>query len=162
MTAPTNDQIIDQILAEEGSASNTPGDAGGPTAYGISKASNPGAWVNGPPSAAAARQIYMNKYLVGPGFDKVNDAYLREQLVDFGVNSGPGCAIMSLQRILGVPIDGVLGPDSLAAANGMNPTKLNNKLVIARLLMISRIVTNNPTQLKFLSGWISRAAEFIL
>ncbi len=155
------DNIIDAILAREGPPTNDPLDKGGSTAYGISQRANPEAWKNGPPTEAQARAIYEARYFKGPGFDKVEDGRLQAQLTDFGVNSGPAVAVRKLQEILGVPGDGILGPDTLNVVNHEDARGLNNKLAVARVLMLARIVANNPLQVKFLVGWLARAAEWI-
>src|ERR1700676_4744041 len=142
-------EIIKGIIAREGGYVNNPTDKGGPTAYGISKTSNPDAWKNGPPTEAEARAIYLQRYVVGPGFDEIGDIQLRTQLVDFGVNSGPAVAIKHLQAVVGTTVDGVLGPETVAAITAAT----NNLLVAARVKMIGQIVTHTPSQLTFLNGW---------
>jgi lysozyme family protein len=158
-----NTKIIDGILVNEGGATvtNNPNDAGGRTQYGISEKDNPAAWADGVVTEEEAREIYLKKYLVSPGFDKIESIQLRTQLVDYGVNSGPAVAIMKLQGILGVAVDGVLGPDTLAALEKLDSGRVNNLLAAARIKMIGKIVTKNPTQLQFLNGWLNRATEFI-
>ena len=153
--------IIDEIIQREGPPSNDPLDNGGRTAWGISERGNPEAWKNGPPTYAEARVIYESKYVKGPGFDKIDDLPLRNQLIDFGVTSGPALAILKLQSILEVDPDGKLGPKTLAALLLWDGDRLNNALVAARVSMIGRIVTKNPSQLKFLRGWLIRALSFL-
>lgn len=153
--------IIDKIIQEEGPPTNDPLDKGGPTAYGISQASNPQAWKNGPPTEAQARAIYEAKYVQGPGFDKVTDQQLRNQLVDFGVNSGPVVAIQKLQGVLQVPVDGVLGPETILALSKAHPEDIANHLVATRVKMICQFVEKNPSQIKFLTGWVNRALQFL-
>lgn len=157
----TVDTIITNIINTEGGYVDNPADKGGPTAFGISEKSNPDAWKNGPPSEAQARQIYMQKYVIGPGFDKITDKQLQAQLVDFGVNSGPAIAIMKLQTILGTNVDGVLGPSTLQALSRIHPEEANNLLMAARIKMICRIVQKTPSQVQFLEGWIDRALQFL-
>jgi lysozyme family protein len=157
----TTDGIINDVLKREGGDVNDPVDTGGPTRFGISKNNNPDAWRNGPPSEAAARDIYQKKYVIGPGFDKIRDVALQAQLVDFGVNSGPAVAVMKLQGILHVTQDGVLGPETLAALSAHHPDDVNTSLVAERVKMICKLVQQNPSQVKFLLGWCSRALEFL-
>ena len=157
----TVDTIINNIISTEGGYVDNPADKGGPTAFGISEKANPQAWVNGPPTAKEARQIYMQKYVIGPGFDKIQDKQLQAQLVDFGVNSGPAIAIKRLQEILKVPGTGVLGTETLTALATIHPEEVNNLLVAARVKMICRIVQKTPSQLQFLEGWIDRALQFL-
>lgn len=155
------ESIITDILRREGDATNDPLDAGGRTKFGISERSNPGAWADGDVTEDEARAIYRNKYITGPGFDRISDHHLRAQLVDFAVNSGPAVAIMKLQEILEVPADGVLGPATLNRLVQEHPEFVSNALVSKRILMICRIVKKNPSQLKFLEGWVTRALEFL-
>ncbi len=103
----------------------------------------------------------MNKYVKGPKFDLITDPHLMAQLVDYGVNSGPGLAIQKLQTILGVSVDGVLGEETLTALASADSKAISNQLVAERVKMIGRLVVKNKTQLQFLNGWLIRALEFI-
>lgn len=154
---------IDELIEREGGdkETNRPSDRGGRTRFGISERSNPQAWADGEVSREEARAIFETKYVKSPGFDKISDQRLREQLVDFGVNSGPALAVSKLQEILKVKIDGVLGPKTLAAINAEDPRWLANKLAVARIKMIGRLVKKDPTQLDNINGWLNRASEWI-
>lgn len=136
-------------------------DKGGRTQYGISEKANPEAWADGKVTEEEAREIYRRKYVLGPGFDKIPDFHLRAQLVDFGVNSGPALAIMKLQVILGVDVDGVLGPQTLQALSQVHPEAVSTRLVAERVKMIGRIIKKDPSQLKNINGWLDRALEFL-
>lgn len=157
----TTDSIINDILKREGAATNDPLDKGGRTAFGISEKSNPEAWKDGKVTEDEARAIYEQKYVKGPKFDLITDPHLRAQLVDFGVTSGPQLVISKLQEILGVKVDGVIGAATLKAISAIHPEDLSNALVVTRVKMIGKIVVNNPSQLKFLNGWLNRALEFL-
>lgn len=162
MGMPSNP--IDQVLVNEGGGqmTNDPNDKGGRTQYGISEKSNPDAWKDGKVTEDEARAIYEQKYLVGTGIAKVADPLLQAQLLDFTVTSGPYPAISNLQTILGVKADGILGTGTLAALNGKDAKQVNNQLAQARIKMICRIVQKDPTQVKYLLGWINRACEFLV
>lgn len=149
--------IIDDVIKREGPETDDPSDGGGRTAFGISESSNPEAWKDGKVTEEEARAIYETKYLKGPGFDKIEDPTLKAQLVDFGVNSGPFVAIQKLQLVVGTSQDGILGSKTLSLIN--NTT--NNRLVAERIKMICRIVQKDPSQLKFLLGWVTRCLEFL-
>jgi lysozyme family protein len=168
---PTIEEIISDVIRREGPATNDPDDRGGRTAYGISERANPEAWADGVVTEAEAREIYERKYVKWPGFDKVSNIYLKAQLVDFGVNSGPALATMKLQEILNtyewvnpkLKVDGALGPKSLNTMLQVGDAKwLNNQLVAARIKMLGRIVSKNPSQLKYINGWLNRALEFLI
>ena len=153
---------IDDVLRREGDKdTNDPLDEGGRTKFGISEKANPEAWADGVVTEDEARAIYERKYIKGPGFDKIPDAHLRNQLIDFGVNSGPSVAIGKLQEVLGVTVDHVIGPETLGALSKIPSALVSTQLVAARIKMICRIVTKNPTQLKWLNGWVNRALEFL-
>lgn len=153
--------VIGDVIKREGGYSNDPVDAGKETQFGISKVSNPDAWKNGPPTEAEARAIYEAKYIDKPGFRNIKDKQLQTQLIDFGINSGIYIAVQKLQEILGVTADGVLGPKTLAALDAHHADDINTALAVARMKMICKIVQKNPTNIKFLLGWISRCCEFL-
>lgn len=158
-----DDDITHEIQLEGGNTlTDNPADAGGRTIYGISEKANPDLWRNGPPSEAQARQRYLDRYVVQPGFNHIADRHLQAQLVDFGVTASPVVAIQKLQTAIGVTPDGVLGPQTLAAVIAADARVLNNKLAVARALMICRIVQAKPTQLTFLEGWIDRSLQFLV
>lgn len=157
-----DDAITREIQLEGGATlTNNSKDAGGRTIYGISERANPDLWKNGPPTEAQARQRFMERYVVEPGFNRVVDPQLQAQLIDFGITSGPAVAIAKLQEIVGVKTDGVLGSKTLATLVSRDTRKVNNSLVIARVNMICKIVENKPSQLEFLRGWVMRALTFL-
>ena len=155
--------IIDDIIDREGGdiKSNDPHDRGGRTQYGISEKSNPAAWADDRVTREEAREIYERKYLKGPGFDLISNPRLRDIMVDFGVTSGPHLAILKLQEILKVTQDGILGPKTLLALEAQESRRLINKIALERVKMAGRIVKKDPSQLKWLGGWINRFSEFI-
>lgn len=160
------DSIISEVLKAEGGGkiTNDPADSGGRTQWGISETANPGAWKDGKVTEQEAREIYLQKYVIWPGFHKLPASHsaLQAQLIDYGVNSGPAIAIQKLQGLLGVDVDGVLGPQTLQAIKNHDSRIVNNNLVQARCRMICRIVQKQPSQLKFLAGWIDRALSFLV
>lgn len=162
---PTEKVLIDAVIRREGgsTATNDPQDGGGRTQYGISEWSFPKAWADGKVTEQEAREIYLQKFVVGPGFSLIPPSHARVQavLVDWGVNSGPMIAIQNLQRLLVVPVDGVFGQGTLAALVKADAGVLANKLCRERVKMIVRVVQRSPSQLKFLGGWIERALSFL-
>lgn len=160
----TVQDIITDIEKREGggTVTNDPSDPGGRTQWGISERANPEAWKDGVVTEAEARAIYERKYVKGPGFDKIHDVGLMAQMVDYGVNSGPMVAIQKVQAILGLGVDGILGPATLQAVNAADPTVLARRLVAARVRMICRVVQKRPEQLKDLYGLVDRALQFLV
>lgn len=58
--------------------------------------------------------------------------------------------------MLGVTADGIVGPKTLAAINSQDPKELFTKVYNARAAHFNAIVKNNPSQKKWLKGWMNR------
>jgi len=125
------DNIINTIIEAEGGYINDPGDSGGETKYGITKSvarahGYDGLMIDLP--RAVAFEIYSNTYWHSVNADALqreSDAIARE-VVDTGVNMGPGRAVSFLQRALNVfnqrgnlyddiKVDGQNGPATIIA-----------------------------------------------
>lgn len=158
--------IFERVMQYEGGAkvSNDPDDSGGRTQWGIAEKSNPQAWADGRVTEQEARAIFEQKYVKWPKFDQIPDSHkaVREQLIDFGFNSGPTVAVQKLQTILGTKVDGVLGPNTIGLLKQRDAKELNNLLVKERVKMFARIIQKVPSQAKFAVGWLDRAMSFIV
>lgn len=73
---------------------------------------------------------------------------------DFAVNSGPLRAVQYLQRIVGVPDDGRIGPRTLAAVRAMPARQIVERLCDDRLAFLRRLRTWKA----FGKGWGARVA----
>lgn len=60
------------------------------------------------------------------------------------------------QRILGVTVDGIVGPKTLAAVNARDPEELFNAIKQERREFIDRICVARPANRKFRRGWLNR------
>lgn len=154
------DNIIAKIIVREGGdrETNDPLDKGGRTKFGISEAANPDLWKNGPPTLEMAVKRYKERYCAG--FDQIQDASVAEFLIDWAVLSGRNAAIKGLQRAVGTKVDGMLGPHTIGETN-RRVSGLVNKLVKERVLHVAAIVKADPSQVRFLKGWLNRALEFL-
>lgn len=163
LLAPEILAAIDSVIEREGPPTNDPLDKGGRTAFGVAEASNPTEWADGEVTLEEARDLFTRKYVKWPGFDRLSSsqADLQAQLIDFGVNSGPQLAIQRLQALLGVEVDGVLGPQTLEALQIPRKPSLNNQLVASRVRLLVGIVKRDPSQLRFLAGWVERSLSFL-
>ena len=163
----TIEQILDEVLRREGGYVDHPRDRGGPTNYGITRATL-AAWRKAPVTAedvqrlteAEARAIYLRQYVEAPGFDQIVDPRLRALLVDYGVHSGPRRAIMDLQRAAGVTVDGAIGPQTLAAVAVQGADALRRSVLQARGRHLARLLSD-PSQRVFAGGWLNRLMEFV-
>ena len=162
---PTFDKIIDDVLKREGGSAvtNDPKDSGGRTQYGIAERSNPKAWTDGKVTEEEARDIYVEKYVIGPGYHRISPTHKKTQtlLIDFGVNSGPSIGTKKLQEIVEAEIDGVFGNETLAKMEAWDDRVLCNALAVARMKMICRLVQRRPKDVRFLGGWCERVLSFI-
>ena len=89
-------------------------------------------------TAATVAPIYRAHY-----WDKVAGddlpAGLDMAAFDFGVHSGPSRGVMSLQRVLGVADDGIIGPATLLAARQADTSLAIQRLCADRLAFLSRL-----------------------
>jgi lysozyme family protein len=74
---------------------------------------------------------------------------------DLAVNSGPGRAARLLQRVLDVREDGVIGPETLAAATARDPAATVRALTEERLRFLQRLKTWKT----FGRGWRRRVED---
>lgn len=166
----TIEQIISGILEREGAEyTNDPDDPGGPTKYGVT-AKVLGEYRKLGHDAAPgdvmglaedeARALYREHYIAGPRFQLIPDEALRVFMVDYGVNHGRARAIKTLQQLLGVEDDGVLGPHTLAAVFQHPPFVLLAALVRRRIELIAEWMHSQPFRTKFY-GLFTRAASFL-
>lgn len=65
-------------------------------------------------------------------------------------------AIEIAQKVVGVEQDGVIGPITLEAINKMDADEFLEQYRSAFLSYYHDVVTNNPSQKKFLNGWENR------
>ncbi|MDP3209061.1 MAG: glycosyl hydrolase 108 family protein, partial [Rhodoglobus sp.] len=101
------EQMIDGIIKREGGYVDHPADRGGPTNWGITEKVARASGYQGDMRTfheSIARGIYRRQYWTAPSFDQVAplSSALAEELLDTGVNMGPGVAGQYLQRALNV------------------------------------------------------------
>jgi glycosyl hydrolase family 108/predicted peptidoglycan binding protein len=155
------DACMPFIFKAEGGYSDTPGDPGGPTNFGITLATLKAYESNQNLTAddvkkltpAIAKEIYRANYWNRMQCGAL-PAGLDLEVFDFGVNAGPGEAVKMLQKIVGVTADGSIGPITLAALGQLKPRDLISQYSQARLAYYKGL--NNP---EFEQGWTNRANQ---
>lgn len=155
----TFETCLTETLKWEGGWSNHPSDPGGPTMRGvIQRVYNAWRKRNGLPKRSVRnieehelQAIYRENYWqlvrgdeLPPGVDLC--------VFDYGVNSGPSRSISHLQEVLGVKIDGFMGPVTLDAVNAADPVEIVNKLCARRRKFLRQIKTYHV----FGKGWERR------
>lgn len=91
--------------------------------------------------------------------DSINNQDVANALYDFSVNSGVSRAVKSIQSILGVDADGILGVKTLDSINSQNGKDLCNKLCDKRSDFF-RAISQKGQNIKFLKGWLNRVNDF--
>jgi lysozyme family protein len=153
------DAAFDVLIKHEGDFVNHPSDPGGKTRYGITEAVARRVGYRGDMRELPldlAKRIYREDYWQAVRAEQLPPA-IRYAVFDAAVNSGPAQSVRWLQRALGVTDDGVIGPQTLSAANQANPDALRARLVVQRL----RFMTNLGTFDDFGRGWTRRCCDIL-
>lgn len=168
--------LIHDLFIREGDFVNNPGDRGGPTKYGITMgrlSEHRGHTCTTQDvfdlTPEEAHDIYLQEYIISPGFDNITDDFLKECVVDAGVLHGTGTAVRWLQQIVSTRVDGVFGKQTLTAINAMPPKHVVACLIAARGRLMGHLIANDPTikailkttQAQFAEGWANRLGDFI-
>jgi len=146
------------VLEQEGMDSDHSADRGGRTRYGISQKAHPDVDVPGLTREGAA-QIYYEHYWRRIWGDELPWP-LSLVLFDQAVHSGAPSTVRALQRILGVQVDGIMGPITARAAKREDLRALLRPLIDQRLVQLCRQALE-PLQQVFLVGWMRRIASLI-
>ena len=150
MTSHDLQAILDRIIDREGGLVDHPSDPGGLTNFGISQRAYPNEDIRAL-TRERAKFLYLRDYIFKHHLERLDDPALVENMVDWIINGGP--AIKSLQRLIGVTPDGVVGPDTIAAANRATLEKPN---LVASLLRKRLLYFASLTKHPFIMGWINR------
>lgn len=100
---------------------------------------------------AVLRPHYWNRWKA----DEIESQSLANILVDWVWGSGAH-GIKIPQRMLGVEMDGVVGPKTLAALNATDHKEFFRELKRERAKFFERICEARPTNKKFQKGWMRR------
>ena len=155
------EKALDAVLHHEGGFVNHPKDPGGMTNLGVTKAVWE-EWVGHPVDEKAMKaltpaivaQMYKRKY-----WDKVQGDDLPAGVdyccFDAAVNSGAGRAAKWLQGVVGVDVDGAIGPKTMKAVKEFDAKTLIEDYSKRRLSFLSDL----PTWGTFGKGWGRRVNE---
>ena len=151
---------------------NVPGDNGGPTNTGIILSE----WIakgydkNGDGivnvedlkliTVEDAEKISKSHYWDKLKCDQIKNQSIAEFIADFAFNCGTGTAARKTQKALGIKEDGIFGNQTLSAIDKADQENLFNKLKQLRTDYYLAIVNNNPSQKKFIKGWLNRTNSF--
>jgi len=156
------EQLIGIVLIHEGGYVCDPSDPGGETKYGISKRAYPHLDIRNL-TLERAKDIYYRDWWRRYRIYQLKDDQIAAKVLDLCVNVGARNGIAVLQRALHavgyqhVIIDGVIGPQTLGAANRANPEALIAALRAEAACYYRQLVRSNQTLTKFEKGWMRRA-----
>lgn len=154
---------LKSVLGIEGGVSNVAGDHGGLTNAGVTQRTYD-AWraSHSLPlqpvtmiSATEVQQLYWEDYWGAAQCDRF-PAPVDAIVFDMAVNSGPKQALMTLQGTMNIAKDGVIGPKTMGAIASYQPLTLADQYLDARERFYYDICARDPSQQKFLSGWVNR------
>lgn len=150
---------IPKTLAREGGAryTETPGDTGGATRYGISKRAYPSLDIKNL-TEGQAMAIYLRDYWQPLRGDEILSQAVAENLFDTAVNMGVGRAVKLAQLALEVQtVDGCMSQHTLEAINRSNVQSFLTEYTLAKVMRYVSLCNKNLSQNKFLLGWLNRA-----
>lgn len=157
---------INKVLAHEGGFVNDPLDRGGATNYGIiqavyekfiGKKVTTDEMKNMPKGNAIA--IYKKEYWDKVGGDKIKYYSVAYALFDQAVNRGVSTVNKQVQKVLNLPQDGIMGSKTIEALNKVPEKDFLNQFLLMSKQSYESIVDRNPSQEKFLKGWLNRLSS---
>lgn len=158
---------VNIVIEHEGGFVDDPDDHGGATNFGITQRTLdeyrkvhlgfPAHVVDLKPDDA--RAIYQD--IFWPPFAEIVSPELATVLFDQAVLRGPEKVVALLQELIGVKVDGVMGPNTIGGANRLAGDELAFRFVRASHHRYTDIVRRDPSQIKFLDGWEDRLFSLI-
>ena len=103
-----------------------------------------------------AIQIFYRDYWQANGCERIYTP-IGLLVFDIAVNQSAVFARKTLQKLLGVKVDGIIGQQTAKALCGAELLPLTLQLTLARLQRYRERVADNPSQQIFFKGWINRA-----
>jgi len=160
------EKAFEYVIRNEGGYIFDNNDPGGETKFGISKRSYPALNIKDL-TLEDAKKIYYRDFWQKGRFEEILNDLVSTQLFDLSINLGIRAAVIVLQRALRsvgktVQEDGLMGPETLSAATKSEPRCLLAAIKSEAAGYYRQIAAKNPSQQKFLKGWLNRAYKVIL
>lgn len=163
-------KLVPLIFKWEGGFSNHPNDNGGATMCGVTLTTYKRycAKIGRPePSVEDLKKITRETcvdilrifYWNAMKADSICNQSIANLCVDNLWGSGTGY-IKTIQCVVGVTPDGIVGPKTISAINSAHQERLFSDLKERRKKLYEDICRKNPSQKVFLKGWINRLNDF--
>jgi len=141
-------------LQHEGGFSENINDPGGATNMGITQKDLPGIDIR--TLTLPAAMVYYQSQFWSSIYDQIDSQDVANKIFDMRVLFGPKEAIMLLQLILNIDMDGVFGPFTLAVVNAQAPKDLLLRYQQKLRAHAQNVVIAHPEESVFLQGWLNR------
>ena len=162
---------VDFVLKEEGGFVDNPDDRGGPTNFGITQETLEDFLgksvtledVKNLP-VETAKDIYHRNYWDQLHLDDIGDNALATVCFSLAVLKGVPTVVRAIQQACGVPVDGRMGARTLQAFRGnasVRAAVLAKQIIFMAQRQCAELVVADPTQLKFLLGWMDRMQNLL-
>lgn len=153
-----------EVLKWEGGYVNDPLDNGGETNLGVTKA----VWAEYVGRQVAdgemktltvdmVRPLYKRNYWDKCQCDKLPSG-VDYVVFDFAVNAGCRQSVRFLQRAVGAGVDGIVGPQTLGKVAEHAADDILDSIKTQKENFYAGLVANNPSQSKFIKGWLNRVS----
>ena len=160
------EKIFNYLIYVEGGYTDDRYDKGGKTKYGIIEVEARKYGYKGlmkDLTLELAKEIYFKKYFIKNKLDKIDNEEIALSICDWTVNSG-AWGLKKAQQTLNelgynLVVDGIFGNKTLQALNTVDVNKFLEIYHNKQRLFYNNIVKNNPTQKKFLQGWLNRVSR---
>ena len=159
------DKYAPTLKRWEGGWANDPDDRGGATMMGVTIATFR-RFFGAERTTEELRQIteeqwrkVMKSFWDNCKGDEIRNQSIAEIFADWHINAGV-YAIKRVQKTFGLKIDGIVGNQTLAALNREDSAVVFDRIKNSRISYYRAIVDANPSQKKFLNGWLRRTYSF--
>lgn len=148
----------------EGGTSYDVKDRGGLTRFGICKKQYPHLDIANL-TKEQADEIYTQDYWLKNNCHLM-PVPLAVAVFDSSVNCGVPSAAVWLQKAINssgnkIAVDSIIGQETLDKLDYSDPYALAGKLVGQRMRRYSKLISRDPSQRTFITGWINRAADLL-
>lgn len=160
---------LEMVLRHEGGFVDNPRDLGGATNHGIS-ARMLSAYMKQPVSVDQmkmmtldqASHIYRSVFWDAINLSSIKSQALATVVFDLAVLRGTPMIVRNIQEIINVPVDGILGSQTIQAINQfIDPTWLGLKLIEESQLSFANTCVKLSEQIRFLPGWLRRSHDLL-